>query len=103
MLPFVARSLADSLRERIAFLESELERVNKRNDDLVNALAATNRAVVPFKSGEPRKPVAVVPHLGAFQAQKRLERQTRSAVVFPLPDTPEFQKLREKQESGGAG
>ena len=100
--PLVPRSLADALRERIVFLEGELARVNSRNEDLVNALTATNRAVVPFASRVQKPKVSVPPRLGMHALARKMERATAfNPSVVSLPDTPEFKHLREKQESGG--
>src|SRR5512144_2498498 len=101
MFPLVARSTVDALRERIAFLEGELARVNSQNEELVNALTATNRGVPPFRAAAPKQVVPIQPRYGSFQAQKKLEAAHRGNVKYPFPNTPEFDKAR-KLESGGA-
>jgi hypothetical protein len=98
-LPFVSRGEADALRERIVYLEAELARVNSRNEDLVNALAASNRAVVPYATGKHSGGVAVVrPRFGVNQATRRAEAAHRVLDRAPLPTTPEFANLRKRQE-----
>ena len=88
-LPFASNALVNELRDEIAYLKAELEKVKAENRELVNAATANNRLVQPFRDEKPKRQFVATRTISPFHEGKRLEKLRRSSYEMgTMPGRP---------------